>query len=231
MTTLRSVPFSDSARSIECGDGWVCAVLESDKVECWDSRETALIVLTLAEHGASSPVQVATGTLNACVLGSFGDVRCFGANDWGNLVSGTTDAQAGDLPASQPWPAALIGAPVNDISVNGYVTCARHTNATVKCWGFPQYGVLGQPSLASVGNPLGDELGETGLSLPPIDLGSNLSVQQLSAGSTFVCALLSNRRIKCWGNNAEGQLGLGHSNDIGDDNGEMGDALANTLVD
>jgi cysteine-rich repeat protein len=229
-TTLRTAPFSGAARSIACGD-LLCAVLESDEVECWDPDEATPLALTLAEHGASSPKQVDAGTGYACVLGEDGDVRCFGENSWGNLVSGTSAAQVGNLPANQAWPAALVGANVAALSVGGYVTCARYTDGTAKCWGFGYYGVLGQPSRASIGNPLGDEPGETASNLPPINLGTAASVKDLSAGSTFVCALLTTGTIRCWGSNSEGQLGIGHTDDIGDSEDEMGSALIETMVD
>ena len=35
------------------------------------------------------------------------------------------------------------------------------------------------------------------------------------------CAILDNSKIKCWGQNTYGQLGLGHTNHIGDGSGEM----------
>src|SRR5262249_32368396 len=34
---------------------------------------------------------------------------------------------------------------------------------------------------------------------------------QLSVGATFACALLTNKTVKCWGDNSAGQLGIGSS--------------------
>jgi hypothetical protein len=39
------------------------------------------------------------------------------------------------------------------------------------------------------------------------------------------CALLDDATLKCWGDNFYGRLGLGNTNDRGDDPGEMGDNL------
>jgi alpha-tubulin suppressor-like RCC1 family protein len=34
-------------------------------------------------------------------------------------------------------------------------------------------------------------------------------VKSISCGDDFACALLENNRVKCWGDNSVGQLGLG----------------------
>jgi hypothetical protein len=61
--------------------------------------------------------------------------------------------------------------------------------------------------------------------LPVVSLGMGRSVLSLDAGGTHACALLDNLVIKCWGQNSQGSLGLGDSNNRGDNTGEMGDAL------
>ncbi|RYE86076.1 MAG: hypothetical protein EOO75_16180 [Myxococcales bacterium] len=48
---------------------------------------------------------------------------------------------------------------------------------------------------------------------------------ELAAGDNHTCARLLDGRVKCWGSNGEGQLGLGDTNHRGDEPDEMGDAL------
>ena len=67
------------------------------------------------------------------------------------------------------------------------------------------------------------------LTLSAIPLGTGLTVQQVSAGTDFTCVLLSDNTLKCFGRNNVGQLGQGHTNDIGDQPFEMGDNLTVTL--
>jgi alpha-tubulin suppressor-like RCC1 family protein len=47
----------------------------------------------------------------------------------------------------------------------------------------------------------------------------------LSLGYYHACALLDNNSVKCWGDNTNGRLGLGDTNDRGDNPNEMGDNL------
>ena len=55
------------------------------------------------------------------------------------------------------------------------------------------------------------------------------SATAIAAEGNHSCALLDNASVKCWGNNYYGQLGKGHTNNLGDDPNEMGDNL--TAVD
>ncbi|MCB1017460.1 MAG: hypothetical protein KDB10_20405, partial [Acidimicrobiales bacterium] len=65
--------------------------------------------------------------------------------------------------------------------------------------------------------------------LPAVDLGTDLAIVAVAAGGFDSCALLADGSLRCWGVNSEGQLGLGRSaypsNSIGDQAGEMGEAL------
>ena len=60
--------------------------------------------------------------------------------------------------------------------------------------------------------------------MTPIALGTGLTAASVSAGGLHVCAVLSNKQLKCWGFNS-GVLGLGDAANRGDGLGEMGDAL------
>jgi len=55
--------------------------------------------------------------------------------------------------------------------------------------------------------------------------GAPLVARSLTAGTNHTCAILTNGRVKCWGQNGFGTLGLGDGQDRGDDPNEMGDDL------
>ncbi len=117
----------------------------------------------------------------------------------------------------------------SEISSGWSHTCAKINNDLVKCWGDNQYGQLG----VGITENLGDQSSEMGNSLNFINLGTEsndpLATISISSGAYYNCALLSNNRIKCWGDNGNGQLGKNNSNNddqrIGDQANEMGDNL------
>jgi cysteine-rich repeat protein len=42
-------------------------------------------------------------------------------------------------------------------------------------------------------------------------------VTQIATGGTHTCVLINNGKVRCWGNNSDGQLGYGSTENIGDD--------------
>lgn len=100
-------------------------------------------------------------------------------------------------------------------------SCALLNDGTVKCWGYNEQGQLGLGDTAD----RGDQPGEMGVELPPVLLGTNAQVAEITAGREFSCARLRGGAIKCWGSSTNGELGLGDAQTRGDGPGEMGDAL------
>ena len=100
-------------------------------------------------------------------------------------------------------------------------TCARFAGGLLKCWGQNSAGELGQGD----GMSRGDEPNEMGNALPAINLGAGLTAAAIAGGDEFMCALLNDGNVKCWGDNLSGQLGLGDFIGRGDNADEMGDFL------
>ena len=99
-------------------------------------------------------------------------------------------------------------------------TCVISADGTLYCWGTNDYGQLGLGHTDTKGGAL------TQAADIRVDLGSNRRAKTVQAGSKHSCALLDNDEIKCWGRNNYGQLGLGNTENRGDDANEMGDHLA-----
>ena len=79
----------------------------------------------------------------------------------------------------------------------------------MRCWGHGSYGQLGYCSTADIGD------NETAGSAGYVDVGG--SAIQVVAGTFHTCAVLDTEAVRCWGLNDEGQLGYGHTRNIGDD--------------
>ena len=164
------------------------------------------------------------GGLHACEVSSGGAVRCWGANDQGQLGLGDS-ANRGDGPneMSGNLPAVALGTgrTATAISAGASHTCALLDDASVKCWGANGSGQLGLGDIA----PRGDGPNEMGDSLPAVSLGAGRTATAVSSGSTHSCALLDDGTVKCWGSGAFGALGQGTVFARGDGPNEMGDNL------
>lgn len=82
----------------------------------------------------------------------------------------------------------------------------------VRCWGDGTKGQLGTGDTSAIG-------GFQGQMAPLVDLGG--PALDLVAGQYHACALMSGGRVRCWGGNESGQLGIGSTQNIGDEPGEM----------
>jgi alpha-tubulin suppressor-like RCC1 family protein len=110
-------------------------------------------------------------------------------------------------------------APVTQVSVGPRHACALRANGRVQCWGDGDAGRLGYGNE----NDVGIEVLESAWY---VDLGGD--ALQVSAGGDHSCAVLANRKVRCWGWNALGALGQSSGDDIGDD--ELPSTAANVNV-
>lgn len=185
---------------IAAGNAHVCAVLETGELFCWGENtsgqlgvgdsmaRTAPALVDLADV-----VEVSAGGLpgdksvaHTCARTSTNQVRCWGANDSGQLGTGNTDPQATPALVS-----TLSG--VKGIAAGGAFTCAIQSDSGVACWG------------ANDAAQLAADVGATSSS--PATSPDLAGVTALVAGATHGCALLATGGARCWGSNGSGQVG------------------------
>jgi RHS repeat-associated protein len=172
----------------------------------------------------ANPRSLATGFTNACAIVDTGGVKCWGYNSYGQLGLGDKTHRgdnSGEMGDSLPFVNLGTGRLAVQITAGDYHKCALLDNGAVKCWGSNSSGGLGLGDT----NNRGDNSGEMGDALPALDLGSGRTALSIHAMAAATCALLDNQQVKCWGANNSGQLGLGDTNNRGDNPGEMGDTL------
>ena len=147
-------------------------------------------------------------------------VRCWGAG--GALGLGDTITR-GDHPGEMGanLPPVDLGGPAELLYTRNGGACVRLVGGALKCWGLNNVGQLG---LGDV-DRRGDEPGEMGDALPPVELGAGRTALEVAGRSLSTCARLDDGTVKCWGYNSSGQLGQGDTEHRGDHPGEMGDAL------
>jgi alpha-tubulin suppressor-like RCC1 family protein len=93
---------------------------------------------------------------------------------------------------------AAQAAPVPTLALGNEHTCTLTSGGGVFCWGYNDYGQLGDNSLVNKSVPVA----VTGLGSGVIAIAAGLS-------SKHTCALTSAGGALCWGANGNGQLGIG----------------------
>lgn len=133
-------------------------------------------------------LSLAVGARHACALMINKGVRCWGANDMGQLGETTREPH--------PTPVRLRGTTerYTDLEAGGTMTCARTQERGVECWGSVRRATS-----------RGDEP-------VPIDVSSLKDVEQIALGESHGCVRLEQGTVRCFGNNDRGQLGAGHTN-------------------
>lgn len=179
-----------------------CARMSGGTAHCWGNNgfgqlgdgSTSYSLFRVREPvpGLTNVAEVALGAYHTCVRLTDGTVRCWGANDYGQLGDGTTV----DRYTPTPVP-ALTG--VAEIALGGRNTCARLTDGTVRCWGSNTVGQLGDGTFTDRHVPtlVPGLTGVTRIALAP---GFNGAY-----GRT--CVLLADKTVQCWGSVAGSLLG------------------------
>lgn len=200
-----------------------CASLRHGVVRCWGGNDHGQLgsghadpvadrlPYTLDPIAFDAPIDtLVAGTNHTCVLLETGEVHCWGLNASGQLGLGHGEDIGDD---ERPGPEASLvrlgeACPsAVALAAGGDVTCAVLEGGELQCWGDNAYGQLGLGHTERVGD---DEL-------PSIRVDLDEAVVDVAVGGEHVCAILETDRIRCWGRNHLGQLGLGHTDDIGDD--------------
>lgn len=217
-----------------------CTLLDGGQVTCWGSGGWGFLGfgneqsvggssdqmgnnLSVINLGSGQPVTQVSGMEDTlCTLLGDGSVKCWGRNTTGQCALGYAQGGCG-----QPGlnPSINLGSGKSAVQIStGYMhVCALLNDNSVKCWGNNYNGQLGTENLEK----LGDESDEIGDGLLPINLGTNDPIKNIYSGHGNNCVIFddSASTVKCWGKNNHGELGVGHTNHIGDESGEMGSNL------
>ncbi|MBI4403814.1 MAG: hypothetical protein HY537_06625 [Deltaproteobacteria bacterium] len=234
----------------------VCAKHSSGVVKCWGDNSYGQVGLGLGDTGDDGAIGDQIGEItdldaidfgsgltvktlataastseHMCAVLSDNTLRCWGNNWNGQLgLENSTEQNTPQTPklyrentdpTAPPSPA-----PISSVAIGAAHTCAILQDGALKCWGKNNdYGQLGRddatPSVGDTPNSMNN--------VRSINFGTSKAIT-ISAGSNHSCAILDDDTVTCWGNNDNGQLGLGLLNSgntlkIGDAAGEVGSAF------
>ena len=134
--------------------------------------------------------KIAAGLWNTCAIDLSGALWCWGTNAVGQLGQGNS----GGADAMGPVRVASLGNEVVDVAIGGNHVCAVKQDESVWCWGYNQFGEIGD--------------GTNTASPTPVQVGA-LKATALGSGVNHTCAIAPDASVWCWGFNLDEELGDG----------------------
>jgi len=200
-STVLNIPQSFTVGDVAIGRAHMCAISTNNRVWCWGGTSNGKQASTPGANvttpqqlgvGSGTASRVSAGNDHTCVALST-SVSCFGDNSFGQLgVSPFNEENVTPIGTE-------FGVTIDDVIAGGGFTCVRLRNTEPLCWGENSSWQLG----AGNSSP-------TERAIPGEVSGLDNSVVDLVLGASHGCALMASGEVRCWGNNSEGQLGLGN---------------------
>jgi alpha-tubulin suppressor-like RCC1 family protein len=202
----------EPAADVSSGGSFGCALLQTTRVRCWGQNDTLQLGNTAVVGGSASPVPVLhytpgapsshreelrnvvaleTGTGHACALLTSATMRCWGANNSGQIGVGSSGGTR--EPTS---PSGIFGAV--DISAGGANSCAVLDDGTARCWGLGGWRI-GSGTMPFTSAPT------------PLQVAGLTDATSIDTGQHHTCAVRTGGRVSCWGVDDGNQGVLGQS--------------------
>lgn len=133
---------------------------------------------------------ISAGGEHTCAVLEDGSASCWGDGARGELGDATK--------RTSPVPVSVVNLEdrVATISAGAFHNCVVLINGSANCWGYNQYGQLGDGTW-------------TGSSTPRKVQGLTTAMRSISAGDNQTCAVTVEHVAVCWGSNVKGELGDG----------------------
>jgi alpha-tubulin suppressor-like RCC1 family protein len=207
-TTNRLTPvavsgLSSGVTTIAAGSSHSCALTTAGAVLCWglnnrgqlgDGTTTNRLTPVPVSGLSSGVAAISVGNSTSCALTGARVVLCWGDNFFGQIGDGTT------INRLTPVPVSGLSSGVAAISLGSFHSCAVTTAGAVRCWGVNSNGQLGDGTTTNRPTPV-----------PVSGLSSGFAA--VSGFGENSCARSDVGAVRCWGDNAFGQIGDGSTID------------------
>ena|GEM_PF-407342 len=209
---LQSPPAGETFVSVSAGRTHACALAASGEIYCWGfdfsgrfgaggGYESTTPVRVQRPVGKTFS-QVDVGRDITCALTTDGLAYCWGEGRYGGLGNGTnTSPQTTPVPVQMPEGKTFVKIEAGHSNVSdGYSSvCALTGDGELYCWGFSDmYGTIGNGVRQFDYHP------NTPTRVSSL---SGKQVVDFSVGSMMACAVTTEGKVYCWGDNRNGALG------------------------
>jgi alpha-tubulin suppressor-like RCC1 family protein len=198
------VGLDNGVQAISAGGYHTCALTNAGAVLCWGyNGEGELGDGTTNDHpnptqvsGLESGVKaISTGMYGSCALTTSGAVFCWGNNVYGSVGDGIQTWDRRTLP-SQVYG---LRSGTSAITSGDYHSCALSAAGGVICWGNNDSGQLGNADLNAQ---------HKYAAFAPVQVDGFADPQtEITAGAEHTCSISLTGAARCWGSNAQGELG------------------------
>jgi alpha-tubulin suppressor-like RCC1 family protein len=197
--------------TIAAGRNHTCALDLTGAAWCWGANADGQLgdgsnadrARPVAVSGGEKYKELAGGgDAHTCASGANGIVRCWGANDAGQLGNSASGSSS-NVPVT--FAAAL---PLSQLTLGDHHSCGISTESVSWCWGANSEGQIGD--------------GTTTPRAAPTAAAASARFSRITGGTGFTCAVtfgavtsegnvivVSRRSLLCWGRNSSGQYGRG----------------------
>jgi alpha-tubulin suppressor-like RCC1 family protein len=204
-----------NAIAISAGGWHTCALLQGGTIRCWGQHDFGALgdgsnvnpqtrptpiarprPTPVMVQGITTAVALQAGFFHTCALLQDGRVQCWGWNDFFQLGNDPPAANASSTPVTVNGitnPAVL--------APGAEQTCVVQPDGTMRCWGWNDFGQLGNGSPRGTFNP------------PAATVTGLATAVTASSGAEHTCAVLQDGRVQCWGRGLFGRLGDGLNRD------------------
>ena len=148
---------TSSVTALAVGGYHTCALTSAGGVKCWGNNEFGQLgVGTQVNHWApvdvsgltSGVIALTAGDYQTCALTSAGGVKCWGWNTHGELGDGTYNDRL------IPVDVSGLTYGVTALAAGVYHTCALTSVGGIKCWGWNDYGQIGDGTYTQRNTPV-----------------------------------------------------------------------------